>query len=237
MIRKTALLGVVLSCCLTGTTQAAFISFGPLTVLGTDAPTTGFGGAGSTVGPSFTLAAGTVGTDVLAVEGVGTVSIDPTAYTTNGAGIMVAPASGGAFGGSPGSVNPSGGLSSPPGLPPGGFPIGAILIGNSTLGWFPLFPANAANGLGNSTPPTTVATLPPGSGPTLSTLFGIAAPPGGWGGVTLQLVVNDGNGQYGNNGGSIRVTAVPEPSSIVLAGMGGALALLGVIRSRRRVQD
>jgi len=27
------------------------------------------------------------------------------------------------------------------------FPIGAILIGNNTLGWAALFPANAANGI------------------------------------------------------------------------------------------
>jgi len=48
-----------------------------------------------------------------------------------------------------------------------GQPSGSLLIGNSTLGFFPLFSANAANGLGSANPPTNLSL----SGVTLSSIF------------------------------------------------------------------
>jgi hypothetical protein len=115
-----------------------------LTVLGTNsADGVGFDNGG----PSFIVGQNLLGTDTLSLTVSGTVDLDLGNFTANAAGIIVSPATTNT-GNHPGEVTPNAGN---PALN-----YAALLIGNSTLGFFQVFPSSAEFGLGDATPPTTL---------------------------------------------------------------------------------
>jgi hypothetical protein len=152
----------------------------------------------------------------VSVEGVGTVDLASGAYTANAAGVIVAPATTNT-GNHPGQIDLAG----------NGLPFASVLIGNSSLGFFPLIPANASTGLGSSTPPTTIMVL----NETLGSIFG-ASFTGITNGTVLELFVNDTPGLYFDNSGSFVISTVPEPPALVQAGM-AVLVLLTFACCRR----
>jgi hypothetical protein len=208
MSRGTSIvrLAAALLVAIPGICRAGTLVIPPTTVLGTDVFS----------GPTFIVPNALTPGDTTNVQGVGTVDLASGDFTANAAGVIVAPATTNT-GNHPGEVAINA---------VNGFPFAAVLIGNTSLGFFPLFPADAATGLGNSSPPTTIAvseTLADIFGPSFQ---GLAA------GTVLELRVNDIN--TGDNSGSFLVGSVPEPSSVVLLGLGGLL-LAGVAWPRRRV--
>jgi hypothetical protein len=144
------------------------------------------------------------------------------AYCTNAAGVVVVAGSSGV--GQATSAN-LGGI----------FNYGSVLMNISGAGTVQLFPANAGNGLGSSSPPTTL-TLPP---TTLGALgfanFPVTNP-------TITFSMADDN--FGDNGGSFTVTqtgggggtpsTTPAPSSWVLLVCGLVVVCLLVPRLRRQ---
>ncbi|GCA96079.1 PEP-CTERM sorting domain-containing protein [Microcystis aeruginosa 11-30S32] len=100
-----------------------------------------------------------------------------------------------------------------------GQPSGSLLIGNSTLGFFPLFSANAANGLGSANPPTNLSL----SGVPLSSIFTNVGFTGIANGTVLQFRINDTNSF--DNSGQFVITSTPastpEPSTILGLGVLG----------------
>jgi len=100
-----------------------------------------------------------------------------------------------------------------------GQPSGSLLIGNSTLGFFPLFSANAANGLGSANPPTNLSL----SGVPLSSIFTNVGFTGIANGTVLQFRINDINSF--DNSGQFVITSTPastpEPSTILGLGLLG----------------
>jgi hypothetical protein len=137
-------------------------------------------------------------------------------YCTNAAGVVVVAGStgvggtstfSGTFGGTAGTWN-----------------FGALLMTISGVGTAQVLPANAGNGLGSGTPPSSLSL----NGATLSSLgfshFSVVNP-------TITFVVADNN--YGDNSGLFTLTptgapaATPAPSTLLLSLTGGAaLALL-----------
>ncbi len=176
------------------------------TVLGTDT----FGG------PTITLTSAVLPTDTLSLTALGQVFLQGgNTYGTNAAGVVTTAGSAG-VGGS--SAN-------------GSTTFGALLLGNPSLGFFQLFPTNAANGLGSATPPSTL-TL---TNVTLSSR-GFSSPlPAG---TVLQFRPSDIN--TGDNSGSFTVsgqfntaaTGVPEPGTFGLL-LIGAVALSGSCLRRK----
>jgi hypothetical protein len=166
-------------------------------------------------GPTFTVSGNFTASDDIDVQASGTVDLAFGAYTANAAGVLVSPPTSNT-GSHPGDTSPG----------PSGFPYAALLIGNSTLGFFPLFPANAADGFGNPTPPTTISV-----DETLGSIFGnsVTIPNG----TVLQLEINDIN-NYDNSG----AFTVGSVGSVPDAGTTGALlglSLLGLATLRRRL--
>ena len=173
-------------------------------VLGTDT----FGG------PTFTLTSTVLPTDTLTLTARGEVFLQGgNTYGTNAAGVVTT-AGTTAVGGS--SAN-------------GGTTFGALLLGNTTLGFFQVFPTNAADGLGSLTPPSLLMV----NSVSLSSLgFSTTLPSG----TVLQFRPSDIN--TGDNSGaftvfgSINASSVPEPGTLTMM-FAGALALT-VFRLRRR---
>lgn len=176
------------------------------TVLGTDS-----------VGPAFTVAGNFSATDTISIRASGLVDLASGNYTANAAGIIVAPATTNT-GNHPGQTSPN---TSEPSVN-----FAALLIGNTTLGFFQAFPSNAANGLGNSSPPTTLTST--------ATLGSIGFASGLTNGTVLHLVVSDCSGCFGDNSGSFAVgPAVPEPAYFGIV----ACALLVGLRIRARTHS
>ena len=184
--------------------SAATINFAPVTVLGTD--------VGS--GPSIMLTGGAAPTDLFNLVVSGLVDLQGNGvYGTNAAGVIVVAGSSG--------VGQT--------LVNGTTNFGSLLIGNSTLGFQQIFPANAANGLGSLTPPSTLSTTV-----SVGSLFGGSLAPG----TSLQFRISDTNtfdnfGQFSLTTLSLTtadVSGVPEPSTWVLSAT--ALALVLVFRRR-----
>ena len=73
---------------------------------------------------------------------------------------------------------------------------GALLIGNDKLGFRPIFPANAANGLGSLKPPLVMSLEAQPSSSILGSSFAIPS------GTILFLKLNDS--LYSDNGGGFR---------------------------------
>lgn len=168
------------------------------------------------VGPTFTVVGNFSATDTISIRATGLVDLASGNYTANAAGIIAGPATTNT-GNHPGQTSPN--ISDP------AVNFAALLIGNTTLGFFQAFPSNAANGLGNPVPPTTLTST--------ATLGSIGFAAGLTNGTVLHLVVSDCNGCFGDNSGSFAVgpAAVPEPGYF---GIVGCVLLMGLgFRARR----
>src|SRR5262245_49616668 len=126
---------------LSGAAHAAIIPVSG-TVLSTATAAPGQFGV-STPGPTITLpASGLLPTDTLSLSAAGQVFLQGgNTYGTNAAGVVTTA-----------GTSPVGGSS-----PNGSTTFGALLLGNTTLGFHQIFATNGANGLGNPTPPSVVS--------------------------------------------------------------------------------
>jgi hypothetical protein len=188
--------------------SASVLTFPETTVPGTNS-----------AGVTFTVVGNYLPTDTIDVTVTGAVDLASGDYTANAAGIIIQPATTDT-GNHPGQTSPN--------LSDLSVPYAALLIGNNSLGFVPLFPADAANGLGSSTPPETLTSMA-----TVGSLFagGLAD------GTQLTLVVSDCTGCYGDNTGSFQVGSVPTSPGVpepVTMGTTGAGILLLLIRGVRR---
>jgi hypothetical protein len=168
-------------------------------------------------GPTFTVSGNFNASDFIDIQASGTIDLDSGDYTANAAGVLVSPGTSDT-GSHPGQTSPGGSF---------GYPYAALLLGNSTLGFFPVFPADAADGLGNSTPPTTISV-----DETLGAIFGgsVSIPNG----TVLQFQINDID-NYNNSGA---FTVGNGSSSVPDAGATSALlglSLLGLGTLRRKL--
>lgn len=168
-----------------------------------DIPTTTINGTDVFSGPSFTVSGDFALTDFISVEAVGTVDLSFGSFTANAAGVITAPPITNT-GASPGQTSPAlDGATLP------GSPYAALLIGNTTLGFHLLFPADAAAGLGSASPPTDIFATR-----TISEIFGAPISNG----TLLEFRVNDINTD--DNSGAFRllnagsVSNVPEGWSL-----------------------
>jgi hypothetical protein len=191
--------------------QADALLIPNLTVLGTNSAD---GGGFDNGGPTFTVGQNLLGSDTLSLTVSGTVDLASGDFTANAAGIIIGPAITNT-GNNPGQVDPN---SDNPSLN-----YAALLIGNSALGFFQVFPSSAEFGLGNPTPPTTLTI-------TDETLADIGFTSGLSMGTVLELRVSDID-DY-NNSGAFHVSQVPEPKNIVVIGL--CLCLMAVIQRRFR---
>lgn len=174
---------------------------GNITVYGTDVFT----------GPTFTVSGNYAVTDYFSLVADGEVGLAGTAFYANAAGIVTRPATTNT-GAHPGQTSPASAGSVAPGLP-----YAALFIGNNVLGYFQVFPSDAANGLGDPTPPTLLST-----NRTIGDLFGGQAIADG---TVLMFRINDIN--TGDNSGAFRLSpSVPEPFTLALFGVGLAVAAL-----------
>jgi hypothetical protein len=180
----------------------------------------------SSVGTSFTVTGGNyTDSSVLTLTGNNIVNLNDQLgpFMVNAAGVVIN--AGGIYSNPTGSVFIGG--------PVAGVPYGALVIGNATLGFFQLFKDTAANGFGSSSPTSTVFTSE-----TIGQIFGAGTVIAS--GTQLIIKINDvplfdNSGSFTVSGGltaSSPVSPAPEPTSIVLMGI-GAVALIG-FRLRRR---
>lgn len=177
--------------------------------------------ATSSTGLSFSGGGNFLSTDVFSLTVSGTPNFAPTtnSYITNAAGILTQP------------------LANPPAstgsfFTRDGASIGALLIGNSTLGFFQLFPSNTANGSGSSAPPTNLSL----SNVTLGSIFGTALDTNPT--SVLNLIASDSeypdnSGAYVVSGSVVPAAAVPEPFTIIGTLVGGTAA----VRMRKKLQE
>jgi hypothetical protein len=159
-------------------------------------PTTVVSGVNVFSGPSFTVSGNYGLNDFVWIEAIGTVDLNVGNYTANAAGVIVAPPTTNT-GNNPGQTSPA-----LPGSPNPGAPYAALLIGNSILGFHPLFPADLSAGLNSATPPTDIFAQQ-----TIGSLFGVAIPNG----TVLEFRINDIN--TGDNSGSFTIKNVTVPEA------------------------
>jgi hypothetical protein len=141
-----------------------------------------------------------------------------TGYCTNGAGVLTVAATVGVtpVGGSSTFAGPSGVI------PAGTWTYGALLMTISGVGTVQVFPTNAANGLGSSSPPASL-TLP------ATTLAGLGFASFSVSNPTITLIVADTF--FGDNGGQFvlaQAAPVPVPTLGEWGMIGLTLALAGV---------
>ena len=190
--------------------SAATLTIAPTTVSATSSP-----------GLPLTASSNFLGTDTLTLNVTGgTANLNPNGngYITNAAGVLTQNSTAAALSAGQSSIGPNSASN------------GALLIGNSDLGFFQLFPTNSANGLGSSNPITTFS-----FNNTLASIFGtgLATSPTS----TLYLFVNDfqspdNAGGYSVNGAVTAAAAVPEPFTIIGTLVGGTAA----VRMRKKLQ-
>jgi hypothetical protein len=190
-------------------------------------PTTTVNGTDVFSGPSFTVTSNFLGTDTISLNVSGTVNTAtgdlPEGYTVNAAGITTQP---GRIFGSPVSTG-----NTTASLVLSEFNFGALLIGNSTLGFNQLFTANAVNGLGSSNPSSNLSL----ANISLNSIFGTGLTSG----TILEFRTADVNN--GDNAGAFSVsgsingatTAVPEPFTIIGTLIGGTAA----VRMRKKLKS
>jgi hypothetical protein len=187
----------------------------------------------STTGASFTYTGTLTQSDTIAFTQTGNPCLQTTnGYCTNGAGVLTVAATVGVtpVGGSSSFVGPSGAI------PAGTWTYGALLMSISGVGTIQVFPTNAANGLGSSTPPVSL-TLP------TTTLAGLGFTTFSQINPTISFIVADTF--FGDNGGQFVLTqaavppAVPTPVPTLgewgLIGLIALLLVLGLKTLRRRV--
>jgi hypothetical protein len=158
--------------------------------------------------------------DVLSIQASGAFNLaGGTAFTTNAAGVLLSPS---VFGDSPGATRAAW-----PGSVLPGAPFGALLLGNNTLGFVQVFPADSSNGAGSSTPPTTLTV-----NTTFGSLFSSLSSSSPYTG-TLQWRANDLSPN--DNSGLITITNVPTqvPTPALLPGLIG----MGAAALRKRKQE
>jgi hypothetical protein len=164
-------------------------------------------------GPSFTVGQNLLGTDTLSLTASGTVDLASGEFTANAAGIIVGPATTNT-GNHPGEVAPN---ADNPALN-----YAALLIGNSSLGFFQVFPSSAEFGLGDSTPPTTLTLMD-------RTLADIGFTTGLTSGTVLEFRVSDID--FANNSGAFDITQVPEPGNLIVLAL--SMCLIAIVRWRK----
>ena len=186
-------------------------------------PNTTVSGQDVVSGPTFTVSQNFSPSDTLSVNVFGTVDIWSGTLTMNAAGIITQTTVTGY------SVGQT--MTTFPGLIPvlSDQPFGSLLIGNNSLGFFRLFSANAANGLGSFNPPTNLSL----SGVPLSSIFTTVGFTGITAGTVLEFRVNDGITNWNDNSGQFFITSTPEPSTILGLGVLG----FGAFCQRRLSQE
>ncbi|OQW96050.1 MAG: hypothetical protein BWK79_00275 [Beggiatoa sp. IS2] len=162
-------------------------------VIGVDTGYTGYANL-----PSFTLTDNYYPADTLSIQVSGTVDMNSGRQTVNAAGVIVAPDPT-IYGQRPGQVyyTTTNHTSTPT-------PWGALLIGNASIGFFPIFRPSEETGLGNALPPITLThvSIP------LSDIFANAKLVNGVlpKGTVLEFRINEQSGYYGDNSGSLKVS-------------------------------
>nr|WP_244329378.1 Calx-beta domain-containing protein [Tolypothrix sp. PCC 7910] len=156
-------------------------------------------------GITFTVASNLLPSDTLSIEVSGTVDLANGQFFANAAGIIVAPSVTNT-GQTPGQTS-----TATSGAPLVGSPYGALLIGNNALGFFPLFSATSANGLGNITPPTSLSL----TNVPLSNIFTTSGFTGLSKGTVLEFRINDTN-TIGNSGQFVITSAGTGANTAVL---------------------
>jgi hypothetical protein len=150
-------------------------------------PTTVISGTSVFSGPTFTVSGNYGLNDTVSIEANGTVDLASGDFTANAAGVIVSPSTTN-IGSHPGETSP--GFNDP------SAPYAALLIGNTTLGFHTLFPADASSGLGSSVVPTDIFATE-----TIGQIFGTTITDG----TILELLVNDDN--TFDNSGSFTLTS------------------------------
>ena len=199
MLRKLFLVGLSL----TASVYAASISVpgGTLTVPGI-----------STTGTSFTFSGTLTQADTLSfVESGNPCLQSPPSYCVNGAGVVTTA-----------GTSPVGAATTFTGTFNGStqtWDFGALLLEISGEGAVQIFPANAPNGLGSSTPPHSL-TLP------LTSLSSLGFPSFSVVNPTITFIMADT--LYSDNSGQFVISQVPEPATLTLLSAAGCL-LTGLV--------
>ena len=177
--------------------------------------------ASSSAGLSLSGGGNFLSTDLFSLTVSGTPNFNTSdSYITNAAGVLTQPSSGaslptgGSFAGSNGAT------------------AGALLIGNSTIGFFQLFATNAANGSGSANPPTNLSF----TDVTLGSIFGTALDTTTTSSLSLianDSAYNDNSGAYNVSGSITPAAVVPEPFTIIGTLVGGTAA----VRMRKKLQE
>jgi hypothetical protein len=184
-----------------------------LTVLGTNSAD---GMGYDDGGPSFTVGADLLGTDTLSLTVSGTVDLASGNFTSNAAGMIIGPSTTNT-GNHRGETSANENNNS--------LNYAALLIGNSTLGFFQVFRSTVDYGLGNPNPSTTL-TL------TDRTLADIGFASGLTKGTVLEFRVSDVNSY--DNSGAFFLSQAPEPGTIGLLTLSMCvIAIVGLRRIQR----
>ncbi len=197
---------------------AALLAAAAAHAISLNIPTTTISGVNVFSGPTFVVSGNYGLSDLVSVEGIGTVDLAFGNFTANAAGVITAPPVTNT-GNNPGQTSPA--LAGSP-LP--GAPYAAVLIGNATLGFHVLFAADASAGLGSAAPPTDIFATR-----TIGDIFGAAIANG----TVLEFRINDIN--TFDNSGSFTIKSVAVPDSWgVLSSLVMPLALwIALLRFRR----
>ncbi|HKA35910.1 MAG TPA: IPTL-CTERM sorting domain-containing protein [Thermoanaerobaculia bacterium] len=174
----------------------------------------------STTGTSFTYSGTLTQNDTIAFTQTGNPCLQTagTGYCTNGAGVLTVAATVG--------VTPVGGSSSfsgPAGvIPAGTWTYGSLLMTVSGVGTVQVFPTNAGNGLGSSSPPPSLTRFS-------TTLSALGFPAFSTTNPTISFIVADTF--FGDNSGQFVLSQV-QPANVPTLGQRGVIGLavlLGIL--------